>query len=106
MTKAARPPWWKNWKFMVPVWAVMACIDWWAIESRVEPTVIAGGVVGPLVVAAFTTGFLMLINAISSIIAYVAVKRGYTRDMLTFKGVTITLIIGVAIGFIIGRLIP
>ena len=128
MTKAARPPWWKNWKFMVPVWAVMACIVWWAIESRVEPTVIAGGVVvvglvtnafawllglvaivpvvGPLVVAAFTTGFLMLINAISSIIAYVAVKRGYTRDMLTFKGVTITLIIGVAIGFIIGRLIP
>ena len=128
MTKAARPPWWKNWKFMVPVWAFMACIVWWAIESRVEPTVIAGGVVvvglvtnafawllglvaivpvvGPLVVAAFTTGFLMLINAISSIIAYVAVKRGYTRDMLTFKGVTITLIIGVAIGFIIGRLIP
>ena len=128
MTEAARPPWWKNWKVMVPLWAVMACLVWWAFESRVEPTVIAGGVVvvglvtnafiwllglvglvpvvGPFVVGLVTTGFLLLINAVSSIISYIAIKRGYTRDMLTFKGVTIALIIGVAIGFIIGRLIP
>jgi hypothetical protein len=48
----------------------------------------------------------LLINSISSLIAYVAIKRGYRHDMLTFKGVTIALIIGVVIGFIIGRLIP
>jgi hypothetical protein len=113
---------------MVPLWAVMACLVWWAIESRVEPTVIAGGVVvvglvtnafvwllglvgvvpvvGPIIVGAVTTGFLLLINSISSLIAYLAIKRGYRRDMLTFKGVTIALIVGMAIGFIIGRLIP
>jgi hypothetical protein len=128
MTEAAPPAWWKNWKYMVPLWAVMACLVWWAIESSVEPTVIAGGVVvvglvtnafiwllglvglvpvvGPIVVGLVTTGFLLLINAVSSIVSYIAIKRGYTRDMLTFKGVTIALIIGVAIGFIIGRLIP
>jgi hypothetical protein len=128
MTRAAQPPWWRNWKYMVPLWAVMACLVWWAIESSVEPTVIAGGVVvvglvtnafiwllglvglvpvvGPIVVGLVTTGFLLLINAISSIVSYIAIKRGYTRDMLTFKGVTIALIIGVAIGFIIGRLVP
>jgi hypothetical protein len=128
VTAKEKQPWWKNWKIMVPLWAVIICAAWLAFESSVEPTVIAGGVVvvglvtnafawllglvglvpvvGPVVVAAVTTGFLILINAISSIISYVAIKRGYTRDMLTFKGVTIALIIGVAIGFIIGRLIP
>jgi len=128
VTEKKTPPWWKNWKVMVPLWAAMACLVWWGIESSVEPTVIAGGVVvvglvtnafiwllglvglvpvvGPIVVGLVTTGFLLLINAVSSIVSYIAIKRGYTRDMLTFKGVTIALIIGVALGFIIGRLIP
>jgi hypothetical protein len=105
----------------------MACLVWWGIESRVEPTVIAGGVVivglvtnafvwllglvgivpviGPIIVGLVTTGFLLLINAVSSIISYIAIKRGYTRDMLTFKGVTIALMIGIVMGFIIGRLV-
>jgi hypothetical protein len=127
MTARPRLPWWKNWKIMVPLWAVMVCAAWLAFESRVEPTVIAGGVVvvglvtnafawllglvglvpvvGPVVVGLVTTGFLLLVNAVSSIISYIAIKRGYTRDMLTFKGVTIALMIGIVMGFIIGRLV-
>jgi hypothetical protein len=127
MTEAAPPVWWRNWKYMVPLWALIACLVWWGIESRVEPTVIAGGVVivglvtnafvwllglvgivpviGPIIVGLVTTGFLLLINAVSSIISYIAIKRGYTRDMLTFKGVTIALMIGIVMGFIIGRLV-
>jgi len=127
MTKGPKPPWWKNWKVMTPLWAVMVCLTWWALESRVDGTVIAGSVlvvglvtnafawllglvglvplVGPFVVGLVTTGFLLLINAISSIISYVAIKRGYTRDMLTFKGVTIAMVIGIVVGFIIGKLV-
>jgi hypothetical protein len=127
MTAKAKPPWWRNWKIMVPVWALIVCVTWLAIEARVEPTVIAGGVVvvglvtnafawllgllglvpvvGPVVVGLVTAGFVTLLSAVSSIVAYIAIKRGYTRDMLTFKGVTIALMIGIVMGFIIGRLV-
>jgi hypothetical protein len=39
------------------------------------------------------------------LVALVAIKRGYSKDVLSYRGVTIALIIGIVIGFIIGRLI-
>jgi hypothetical protein len=112
---------------MAPLWALIIVLTWLAFEARVEPTVIAGGVVvvglvtnafawllglvglvpvvGPVVVGLVTAGFVTVVSAVSSIIAFIAIKRGYTRDMLTFKGVTIALMIGIVMGFIIGRLV-
>ena len=34
-----------------------------------------------------------------------AVRRGYSRDMLTYRGLTMALIAGIVIGFILGKLI-
>ena len=32
-------------------------------------------------------------------------KRGYSRDVLTYRGVTIAMIIGIVIGYVLGKLI-
>lgn len=129
MTGERKPAsvWWKNWKVMVPLWLAMIILVWWANERRVDAAVIAGivvviglvtnafawllglialvPVVGPLVAAALTSGFVLLVNGVGAIVSYVAIRRGYSRDMLSFRGVTIALIIGIVIGFVIGKLL-
>ena len=119
--------WWKNWKVMVPVWLAIVGLSWWAIEQRVDASVIAGSVVvvglisnafawllglialvpviGPLIVKVLSVGFIWLLNAVGTLVSFIAIKRGYSKDVLTSKGLTIAVIIGVVIGFILGKLI-
>ncbi|MGH8764303.1 MAG: hypothetical protein ACRET8_01155 [Burkholderiales bacterium] len=119
--------WWKDWKLMVPLWLAIIGLTWWALASHVDKAVVAGGVIvvglltnafawavgiialvpfiGPLIVKALSIGFIWLLNAVGYLVALVAIKRGYSKDVLTYRGMTIALIIGIVIGFIIGRLI-
>jgi hypothetical protein len=125
--KTDKLPWWKNWKVMVPLWAVIIALAWLALEKHVETSVVAGSVIvvglltnafawavgvvglvpiiGPLIVKILSIGFIWLLNAVGYLVALVAIKRGYSKDVLSYRGVTIALIIGIVIGFIIGRLI-
>jgi hypothetical protein len=112
---------------MVVLWVVMIGLAWWAVEERVDASVIAGSVVvvglvtnafawllgliamvpvvGPILVTALTTGFVLLINAVGSIVSFVAVRRGYAKDVMTSRGLTIAVLIGVIIGYVLGKLI-
>ena len=125
-----RPPkttWWKNWKIMVPVWLAIGTLVWLGLRFNVDHRVIAGGVVvigvlsnafawlvgivalvpiiGPLIVKVLSIGFIWLLNAIGYLVALVAIRRGYSKDVLTYRGLTVALIIGIVIGYIIGRLV-
>lgn len=119
--------WWKNWKVMVPLWAAIVGLTWWAIERHVDGSVIAGSVVvvglvtnafawllglvgmvpviGPLIVKVLSLGFVWLLNGVGALVSFVAIKRGYSKDVLTYRGLTVAVIIGIVIGFVIGRLI-
>jgi hypothetical protein len=130
MTEEAKPeakPWWKNWKVMLPLWLAMIVFAWWANENRVNTAVIAGSVVvvglitnafawllgiialvpliGPLIVKILSIGFIWLLNAVGYLVSFVAIKRGYSKDVLSYRGVTIALIIGIVIGYVLGKLI-
>lgn len=120
-------PWWKNWKAMVPVWLAIILFAWWANERRVDAKVIAGSVVvvglitnafawllgivalvpliGPLIVKVLSIGFIWLLNAIGYLVSFIAIKRGYSQDVLTYRGLTIAVIIGIVVGYILGKLI-
>lgn len=119
--------WWKNWKVMLPVWLAIVGLTWWAIEQHVDASVIAGSVVvvglisnafawllglialvpviGPLIVKVLSAGFIWLLNAVGTLVSFIAIKRGYSKDVLTYRGLTVAVIIGVVIGFILGKLI-
>ena len=112
---------------MVALWAVMLGMVWMALQYNVDKSVIAGSVVviglisnafawllgiialvpviGPLVVKILSVGFIWLLNAIGYLVSFVAIKRGYSKDVLTYRGVTIALIIGIVIGYVLGKLI-
>ena len=119
--------WWRNAKIMLPLWIVIGCLVALGIHYQVDTRVIAGSVivvgilsnafawlaglvmlvpiVGPLIVKVLSVGFIWLLNAVGYLVAYVAIRRGYSKDVLTYRGLTIALIIGIVIGYILGKLI-
>lgn len=62
-------------------------------------------IIGPLVIKILSIPLVWLINGIGYLISFVAIKRGYSKDVLTYRGLTITLIIGIVIGFVLSHLI-
>ena len=112
---------------MLPLWLAIAALVALGFHFNVDSSVIAGSVVvvglvtnafawllgiialvpiiGPIIVKILSIGFIWLLNAIGYLVAYVAIRRGYSKDVLTYRGVTIALIIGIVIGFVLGQLI-
>jgi hypothetical protein len=112
---------------MVPVWLAIVGLTWLAIDSRVDTGVIAGSVlvvglvtnafawllgvialvpiIGPLIAKVLTVGFIWLLNAVGYLVSFIAIKRGYSKDVLTYRGITVAVIIGICIGFVLGKLI-
>ena len=61
--------------------------------------------IGPLIVKVLSLSFIWLLNAIGYLVSYVAIKRGYSKDVLTYRAVTIALITGIVIGYVAGHFI-
>jgi len=124
--KCSVTPWWRNWKVMLPVWLVIGLLVWLGLRFNVDSRVIAGSVIvigvlsnafvwlvgiitlvpiiGPLIVKVLSIGFVWLLNGVGYLVAYVAIRRGYSKDVLTYRGLTIALIIGIVIGYVLGKL--
>ena len=122
-----RTPWWRNWKVMLPLWGAIGGLVWLGLYFNVDRSVIAGSVVavglisnafawllgvialvpviGPIVVKVLSIGFIWLLNAVGYLVSYIAIRRGYSKDVLTYRGLTIALVIGIVIGFVLGKLL-
>lgn len=122
-----RPPWWRNWKVMLPLWLAMGGLVWLGLEYHVDGGVIAGGVfvvgllsnafawlmgiialvpvVGPIIVKVLSVGFIWLLNAVGYLVSFIAIRRGYSRDVLTYRGLTVAVIVGIVIGYAMGKLL-
>ena len=116
-----------NWKIMLPVVLVIVFLVWLGLKFDIDELVIAGAAlifailsgvftwivgiimlvpfIGPLIIKVLSIPLVWLINGIGYLVSYTAIKRGYSKDVLTYRGLTITLIIGIVIGFIIAHLI-
>lgn len=116
-----------SWKVMLPVVLLIAFLVWLGLRFNVDEKVIAGialifallsgafawlvalitivPVIGPLIIKVLSIPLVWLINGIGYLVSYTAIKRGYSKDVLTYRGLTITLIIGIVIGFVIANLI-
>ena len=122
-----RTPWWRNWKVMLPLWIGIGGLVWLGLHFNVDRSVIAGSVVavglltnafawllgiialvpviGPIIVKVLSIGFIWLLNAVGYLVSYIAIRRGYSKDVLTYRGITIATIIGIVIGFVLGKLL-
>lgn len=118
---------WKDWRIMLPAILLILLLIYLGTRYHVDHKVIAGGsvvigllsgafawlvgviglvpIIGPIIVKVLSIGFIWLLNAVGYVISYIAIKRGYSQDVLTYRGLTIALLVGIVIGYIIAQYI-
>ncbi len=118
---------WKDWRIMLPILFILAALVYVGYRYQIDHKVILGStvligllsgafawlvgilglipIIGPILVKILSIGFIWLLNAVGYVISYIAIKRGYSKDVLTYRGLTIALIIGIVIGYIIAQYI-
>lgn len=118
-------PIWKNYKVMMPIWLGLLGLVWLGVHLGVDTRVIASvvfllgllsnafawllgiialfPVVGPLIVKALSLSIIWILNALGYLVSFVAIRRGYSRDVMTYRGLTVALIVGIIIGYIVGK---
>lgn len=112
---------------MLPLSLAIGALAWLGLYLKLDARVVGGSVIvvgivsnafawlvgmialvpviGPLIVKVLSIGVIWLLNAIGYLVAYIAIRRGYSKDVLTYRGLTIALIIGIVIGYVLGKLI-
>ena len=63
-------------------------------------------IIGPLIVKVFTIPFFWLLYGMGYFTSAYAIKKGYGRDIMSHRLITITLLTGIVLGYILGHLIP
>jgi hypothetical protein len=62
--------------------------------------------VGPLIVKVLAIPFFWLLNGLGYIISIVAIKKGYSRELVGSRVLTLAVLVGLILGYIIGHIIP
>lgn len=61
--------------------------------------------IGPIAAKVLALPFIWLINGIGYLASIIAIKRGYSKDVLNYRVITVALLIGITIGYILGKII-
>ncbi|HVN48654.1 MAG TPA: hypothetical protein VMU30_07515 [Bacteroidota bacterium] len=61
--------------------------------------------IGPIIAHVLALPFIWILNGIGYLVSLVAIKRGYSKDVLSYRGLTVALLTGITIGFILGKLL-
>jgi hypothetical protein len=118
----------KNYKFHILLWiligvAVIVALQYGVDEKIVVFTTLILGVftqvfaglgaliamipiIGPILIKVITIPFFWMINALGHGVSLVAIKKGYTNELVKSRVLTIALLIGIVLGYIMGNLIP
>lgn len=63
-------------------------------------------IIGPIIVKLFTIPFFWLMNGAGYFTSAYAIKKGYKRDLMTHRLLTLVLLMGMILGYILGHLLP
>ena len=114
------------WKTIL-LWLVIGIFIVIALHYQVDKNIIGGSVVifgiitqafigllniiglvpliGPIVAKVLALPLFWLINALGYFVSIIAIKRGFSKQVINYRILTIVLLIGIVIGFILGKLI-
>jgi hypothetical protein len=62
-------------------------------------------VIGPLVIKVVTFPFILLVNGIGYLVTFFALRRGYKVDVIKARVFVGTFLVGMILGFVLGRVI-
>ena len=118
----------KNYKFHILLWiligvSVVVALQYGVDEKIVVFTTLILGIftqvfaglgaliamipiIGPILIKIITIPFFWMINALGHGVSIVAIKKVYTNELVKSRVLTIALLIGIVLGYIMGNLIP
>jgi hypothetical protein len=124
---APKKPFWRNYKMLFAAWIIIFSLVSIGLFLNVDRFIIGDVVflfglissaftglislfglvpwIGPILVKVLSIPFIWLINAMGYLVSLVAIRRGYSKDVLTYRGLTIAVIVGITIGYILGKLL-
>ena len=62
--------------------------------------------IGPMIIKIVSIPFFWVLNALGTLVSGIAIKKGYATELARGRIMTLALLIGMIIGYIIGNLIP
>ena len=62
--------------------------------------------IGPFVIKVFTIPFFWLLNAMGYLVSIIAIKKGYSKQLTSSRVLTVALLFGIIIGYVLGHIIP
>lgn len=114
------------WKTIL-TWVIIVTFIVVAIHYKVDKSVIGGSVVifgiisqafvgllniiglvpliGPFVAKILALPLFWLINALGYFVSILAIKRGYSKEVVNYRILTVVLLTGIVIGFVLGKII-
>ncbi len=63
-------------------------------------------IIGPLIVKVLSIPFFWLVNALGYFISVLAIKKGYTKQVVRSRVLTLAVLVGIVLGYILGHLLP
>lgn len=123
----SKKPFWKSYKSLFIAWAIIILLIEAGLYLNLDKFVI-GNIVflfgllsyaftglisvlglipfaGPFIIKVLGIPLVWLLNGVGYLVSLVAIRRGFSKDVMTYRGYTIALIIGITIGYIIGKLV-
>ena len=61
--------------------------------------------IGPIIAKLLALPIFWLINALGYFVSVLAIKKGYSKEVLNYRVLTIVLLLGIIIGYIIGKFV-
>ena len=62
--------------------------------------------IGPMIIKIISIPIFWILNALGTLVSGVAIKKGYATELAKGRIMTLALLIGMIIGYIIGNLLP
>tara|TARA_B100000945_G_scaffold290973_1_gene265108 strand:+ start:381 stop:764 length:384 start_codon:yes stop_codon:yes gene_type:complete len=62
--------------------------------------------IGPFIVQILSIPFFWFVNLMGYFTSFYAIKKGYRKEILNHRLVTMVLLLGIVLGYILGHLIP
>ncbi len=62
-------------------------------------------VLGPLLIKILSLPIFWVLNAIGYYVSVIAIKKGYGKDVINYRIITVIFLIGFAVGFVIAKII-
>ncbi len=60
--------------------------------------------IGPLIAKVLALPIYWILNGLGYFVSLIAIKKGYSKDVVNYRVLTVVFLIGVAVGFIVGHL--